>query len=181
MTACYHLITLPRLCMTLYMHRHEHKTSPQITQSPLPHSWSYLQIRQLEQEKAITTGAFSSRSSDLSYALTNAQESLEAMRQERDAWRDRAEAAEARVAELEESNGELQKTLSEERGTVMKALKEFHDKESERGVSARCLGRGRKRQASRQACGEQKQGRVQGWHTCAVNKVPRSKCCSGWP
>ena len=59
------------------------------------------QIRQLEYEKQVSSTAYSAQASDLTSLLASTREALETARAEREAWRQRVETAEAKVAEYE--------------------------------------------------------------------------------
>jgi len=93
---------------------------------------SAAKIRQLEHEKEVATGAFDDRSHSLEHLLAEAREELRNMRAERDSWCARAEGAEARCAEMEAERAEMQKTLSDERATAMRALKEYQERDADR-------------------------------------------------
>lgn len=95
---------------------------------------SAAKIRQLEYEKEVHTGAFDGRSNELGGQLAEARLELEATRKEMSEWRQRAEAAEARVEELTSSHASLDRTINDERATTMKLLRDYQSKESENTV-----------------------------------------------
>ncbi|KXZ44324.1 hypothetical protein GPECTOR_69g417 [Gonium pectorale] len=90
---------------------------------------SAAKVRQLEREKELMVAAFDQRVAELSNALLSAQTDLRSTRADAEEQRRRATEAEARVTELELRNHALQSTLDSERGTVMTALRECHERD----------------------------------------------------
>ncbi|GIL72118.1 hypothetical protein Vretimale_492 [Volvox reticuliferus] len=86
-------------------------------------------VRQLEREKELLVAAFDQRVAELQSSLLVARQDLGSARQEAEEQRKRAIEAEARITELELKAHVLQSTLDGERGTVMTALKECHERD----------------------------------------------------
>ncbi|KAG2428600.1 hypothetical protein HYH02_014302 [Chlamydomonas schloesseri] len=91
---------------------------------------SAAKVRQLEREKELLVAAYDQRTAELHSSLLVARQDLAAARAEVDELRKRAHEAEARVTELEHRNAALQHTLDGERGTVMTALRECHERDA---------------------------------------------------
>ncbi|GLC34566.1 hypothetical protein PLESTB_001247700 [Pleodorina starrii] len=90
---------------------------------------SAAKVRQLEREKELLVAAFDQRVSELQSSLLVARQDLGTARLEAEEQRKRATEAEARITELEIKTHSLQSTLDGERGTVMTALKECHERD----------------------------------------------------
>ncbi|EFJ52451.1 hypothetical protein VOLCADRAFT_115928, partial [Volvox carteri f. nagariensis] len=90
---------------------------------------SAAKVRQLEREKELLVAAFDHRVSELQSSLLVARQDLNSARQDAEEQRKRATEAEARITELEVRAHSLQSTLDGERGTVMTALKECHERD----------------------------------------------------
>eukprot|EP00198_Chlamydomonas_reinhardtii_P012642 XP_001701979.1 predicted protein [Chlamydomonas reinhardtii] len=91
---------------------------------------SAAKVRQLEREKELLVAAYDQRTSELHSSLLVARQDLAAARAEVDELRKRAHEAETRITELEHRNHSLQHTLDGERGTVMTALRECHERDA---------------------------------------------------
>ncbi|KAG1675152.1 hypothetical protein FOA52_003375 [Chlamydomonas sp. UWO 241] len=89
-------------------------------------------IRVLESDSAVGAGAFKSQASEMNAALAYARVAAQTTAAQRDEWRTRAEGVSGRSDSLEEENATLKQTINEERGTAMRALREYQDRESER-------------------------------------------------
>ncbi|GFR40226.1 hypothetical protein Agub_g794 [Astrephomene gubernaculifera] len=90
---------------------------------------SAAKVRQLEREKELLVAAFDQRVSELQSSLMVARQDLSAARADAEEQRRRATESEARVTELEQRTQQLQSTLDGERGTVMTALRECHERD----------------------------------------------------
>ncbi|GAX78783.1 hypothetical protein CEUSTIGMA_g6220.t1 [Chlamydomonas eustigma] len=92
---------------------------------------SAAKIRQLEYERDINTGAYTSHSNDQASQLSNTREELAQAQADIERWRSRAELAEAKCAELENRTYQLDKTVNDERATTMKILKDYQTKDAQ--------------------------------------------------
>ncbi|GLI64110.1 hypothetical protein VaNZ11_007285 [Volvox africanus] len=90
---------------------------------------SAAKVRQLEREKELLVAAFDQRVAELQSSLLVARQDLGSARHEAEEQRKRATEAETRITELELKAHALQSTLDGERGTVMTALKECHERD----------------------------------------------------